>query len=149
MSGASCGIDPGRGKFGLAVADALTGESLLFSAILPASEAELAADCLLDGEFERVSRWRTDCGHDVFFHVGGIFIGNGTGFDFFRKILDGKSVVYNIINEYLTTLEGRTLYWKIHPPRGLWRIVPRSLLTPPRSVDDMAAWAIIRRGIGA
>jgi hypothetical protein len=148
MDCVSCGIDPGRGKFGLAVADDLTGESLLFSAVLPADEAGLAADCLLDGEFKRLYCWRTDCGRDVSFHVNSVFVGNGTGFDFFRKILDGKSVVYNIINEYLTTLEGRALYWKIHPPRGLWRLIPRSLLIPPRSVDDMAAWAIIRRGMG-
>jgi hypothetical protein len=47
-------------------------------------------------------------------------------------------------DEYGTTLKGRELYWKLHPPKGLWKLVPTSLRTPPRDIDDLAAWAIIK-----
>jgi hypothetical protein len=49
----------------------------------------------------------------------------------------------------MTTLEARNLYWRLHPQKGVWRLLPRSLLTPPRPVDDLAAWIIMRRTLAA
>lgn len=72
-----------------------------------------------------------------------ILLGNGTS----------SEELYNILNviceletadEYGTTLKGRELYWELHPPKGLWKLVPTSLRTPPRDIDDLAAWAIIK-----
>ncbi len=72
-----------------------------------------------------------------------ILLGNGTS----------SEELYNILNviceletadEYGTTLKGCELYWKLHPPKGLWKLVPTSLRTPPRDIDDLAAWAIIK-----
>ena len=145
---AVCGIDPGRQKFGLAVADGTGGERLIFSAIVPADGFELVAGCLLRGDFRPVGEWvreKNGSGHGLL--VDRLFIGNGTGSVFFSKKLGEKKIFYNIIDEWNTTLEGRALYWKLYPPRGMWRILPLSLRVPPRPVDDLAAWAILRRGI--
>jgi hypothetical protein len=144
----SCGIDPGRDKFGIAVADGDHGEKLFFSAIAPTSELDIAVGCLFSGDFKALAVWRTENGiENCVFHVNCLYIGQGTGFAFFSRKLDEKDVNYNIIDESYTTLEGRSLYWKLHPPRGLWKLIPLPLRIPPRPVDDLAAWVILKRGI--
>jgi hypothetical protein len=144
----SCGIDPGSDKFGLAVADGGGVSALIFSAILPTSESDLAVMCLADGNFNRLSRWFTEGSFSVeALRVECLYVGNGTGMDFFSRKLNEKKLVYNIIDESFTTMEGRRLYWKLHPPRGLWRLVPLSLRVPPRPVDDLAALVILERGM--
>jgi hypothetical protein len=145
-----CGIDPGLDKFGLAIADDAGAGALLFSAIAPAGEFAVAVGCLLDGDFGELSKWRIEGGKGrPVFRIERVCLGNGTGLNFFSRILDENDISYNIIDESMTTLEGRALYWKLYPPRGLWRIVPLSLRIPPRPVDDLAAWAILGRAMGA
>jgi hypothetical protein len=145
---AACGIDPGSEKFGLAVADGTAGDRLIFSAIVPTAELELVIGCLACGNFgpirERMTE-KSDESHGL--RVDHLFVGNGTGSAFFSRKLEEKNIFYNIIDERHTTLEGRSLYWKLNPPRGLWKMVPLSLRVPPRPVDDLAAWAILKRGI--
>jgi RNase H-fold protein (predicted Holliday junction resolvase) len=51
----------------------------------------------------------------------------------------GPEARIEIVEERNSTLEARTLYFVENPPRGLWRLVPRGLLTPPVPVDDYAA----------
>ncbi|MDR2779856.1 MAG: endonuclease, partial [Synergistaceae bacterium] len=65
----------------------------------------------------------------------------------YEKQLRGRKIDYVVADERMTTLEARELYWRIHPPRGLSRLIPVSLRVPPRSVDDLAAWAIMRRAV--
>ena len=50
-----------------------------------------------------------------------------------------------IIDERGSTLEARAEYWRHHPPRGWRRLLPLSLQTPPRPIDDYAALVIARR----
>jgi hypothetical protein len=144
----ACGIDPGREKFGLAFADAPDGSRLIFSAIVPAGEFDAVIDCVVCGDFAPLERWMTEKNSDsCLFRADCLFIGDGTGLVFFSKKLDEKNIIYNIIDESHTTLEARNLYWKINPPRGLWKILPLSLMAPPRPVDDFAAWTILKRGL--
>lgn len=49
------------------------------------------------------------------------------------------------IDETNSTIEARALFWRAHPPRGLARIIPLGLQTPPRPVDDFAAVVLARR----
>jgi hypothetical protein len=58
-----------------------------------------------------------------------------------------SGIGYKLTDERMTTLEARGLYWALHPPRGMYRIIPKSLRVPPRNLDDLAAWAIIQRAI--
>jgi RNase H-fold protein (predicted Holliday junction resolvase) len=51
----------------------------------------------------------------------------------------------SIVDETNTTLEARALYFVDHPPRGLWRFVPRGLLVPKAPLDGYAAVLIVDR----
>jgi hypothetical protein len=48
------------------------------------------------------------------------------------------------VREKGTTLRARELYWRLYPPKGVQRLIPKGLRVPPRSeMDDFAAWAIV------
>lgn len=146
----SCGIDPGREKFGLAVTD---DDELLFSAIIPIERLDAIVASLSTGRWSAISIYGQermispaeldDIGSHVKDYI--IYVGNGTGSDIFQKKLRDAGVRCAPIDETDSTLEGRALYWQLYPPRGFWRLVPTSLRVPPRPVDDLAAWAIVRK----
>lgn len=140
-----CGLDPGREKFGLALGNRI---SLVFSAIAPISMLKESVRCLDLGDFSGIAHLRQEGEPSARVKISGIFLGNGTGFRAFADELEKSGVPFASVDEGLTTLEGRSLYWRLHPPRGLWRLVPISLRVPPRPIDDMAAWAILIRASG-
>ena len=74
-----------------------------------------------------------------------IILGTGTGSKKIEKQLKNYYSESKIIlaEESYTTLKARDLYWKLHPPRGFCSILPIALLTIPRDIDDLAAWAIV------
>ena len=138
-----CGVDPGREKFGIALAD---GERLVFSAILPLEELALASACIAGGDFRPLSQRAAEgAPPEGPRALGRVLLGNGTGGEPFRRRFEQDGVAYVVVDERMTTLEAQTLYWKLHPPRGLRRLLPLSLLVPPRPLDDLAAWALLRR----
>ena len=51
------------------------------------------------------------------------------------------------IDEYRTTELARDYYWADNPPKGLKRLLPLGLQTPPVPVDDYAAVILGRRWI--
>ncbi len=118
---------------------------LLFSAIIPKSEEAVLSKALKNGDWALLDRWKkegdirsVDCKK-----AEKIYIGNGTSSEDLIRLLEGVCDV-ETADEYATTLKGRELYWRIHPPKGLWKLIPISLRTPPRPIDDLAAWAIIK-----
>ena len=74
-----------------------------------------------------------------------IVVGNGTGSAEVQAVLRERGKSFALIDEQNTSLEGRELYFKAHPPRGLLRLLPKGLRSPPRLVDDYAAYAIALR----
>lgn len=74
-----------------------------------------------------------------------ILIGQGTGAKRITDLLDRLQYRYQLIDETGTSLEARQLYFKDHPPKGLWRLLPQSLRSPPELIDDYAAYAIALR----
>jgi RNase H-fold protein (predicted Holliday junction resolvase) len=50
-----------------------------------------------------------------------------------------------LVDEKNSTLEARTRYWQIYPPKGLTRLIPPGLRVPPRPVDDIVAIILIER----
>lgn len=146
----ACGIDPGRDKFGLAITD---DYELLFSAVIPTERLGDIAASLASGRWSALSSYGQErlITAEELDHIGSgvknyvIYIGDGTGSDLFQEKLRGAGVRCAMIDETDTTLEGRALYWKLYPPRGLRRLLPTSLRVPPRPIDDMAAWAIVRK----
>jgi hypothetical protein len=69
-------------------------------------------------------------------------VGDGTGSAAVIAVLVGRGVEPIRVDEVGTTLEGRHLYFQDHPPTGLMRLVPIGMRSPPRPIDDYAAYAI-------
>lgn len=137
-----CGIDPGREKVGIAV---VSHGELLLSCLILRSELQQAFDYVLE------ERWSLlpviERGIGKFGSIQCVYLGNGTGSSSLQHEMDFRNVPVRKIDETGTTLHARALYWRLHPPRGLWRLIPLSLRVPPRPVDDLAAWAIALRGL--
>lgn len=137
-----CGIDPGRHKIGFALVEA---NELLFSAIIPKADEERLRETLVSQSWENFTQWRQEGSLE---RLNGrklqkICVGDGTSSSEIICLLE-KELTIEVTDEKGTTLEGRKRYWLLHPPRGLWRLVPVSLRVPPRDIDDLAAWALIR-----
>ena len=122
------GIDPGRSKCGLAVVDDDgTRKSL---AVVPTPELADRID-----EEVRASDVRAIC------------IGHATGSDSIVALCASRwpSIPRRVVDETNTTLEARRLYYIDHPPKGLWRFIPRGLLVPNEPLDAYAAVLIVSR----
>lgn len=142
MISIKCGIDPGRYKIGVAFAE---GDSLLFSAIIPKTAEGTLFESLRKRDWNALEPWKK-IGDTKLLEgrtLERIYLGNGTSSEDLSKSLS-EICELEITDEYGTTLKGRELYWKLHPPRGFWKLVPVTLRTPPRDIDDLAAWAIIK-----
>ena len=78
-----------------------------------------------------------------------IIVGDGTGSYAVQNILARRNLRVERVDERGSSLEGRTLYFRDHPPRLPWRLLPRGLWWPPRTIDDYAAYAIALRYLGS
>ena len=142
MISIKCGIDPGRYKIGVAFAE---GDSLLFSAIIPKAAEGILFESFRKKDWNALEPWKK-IGETKSLEgrtLERIYLGNGTSSEDLSKSLS-EICELEITDEYGTTLKGRELYWKLYPPRGLWKLIPTTLRTPSRDIDDLAAWAIIK-----
>jgi RNase H-fold protein (predicted Holliday junction resolvase) len=139
-----CGIDPGREKFGLAIGNR---EELAFSAIIPFGKAAIAIRRVFSSDIIGLGEWKMEGVLDHMPAIERVYLGDGTNHAEYERMLRDGKIDYILADERMTTLEARELYWSIHPPSGIARLLPRSLRTPPRPVDDLAAWAITRRAL--
>ncbi|HOI81698.1 MAG: endonuclease [Thermovirgaceae bacterium] len=141
-------MDPGTEKFGWAVSSD-TGD-LLLSGVLPIDEIDEWAKAVLRGDtsfLEERAVERSAARPDRSF-PGFVIAGSGTGSAKCIRRLASSGLRVEKVPESFSTLRGRDLYWRIHPPRGFHRLVPKGLLVPPRDVDDLAAWSLILEFIG-
>ena len=135
-------FDPGRDKTGFAFADMEGG--LLLSGIFPANERDEFFRSLSAGD---VSRWRIE-GNGTAFAPSVIAVGDGTYSREFREYVhDRLNAEVLTVDERNTTLEARGLYWRIHRPGLLMRLLPEGLRVPGRVLDDLAAWAVALRAL--
>ena len=74
-----------------------------------------------------------------------LVVGNGTGAEGVKEILRARALSFAVVDETGTTLEARTLYFRDHPPKGLLRLLPKGLRSPPKLIDDYAAYAVVLR----
>jgi hypothetical protein len=80
-----------------------------------------------------------------------IVMGNGTNHKHLQPLVEKwitrghESVIFSLIDEKYTTVEGRELYFKCTPRHGWRRLVPLVLQYPPEPVDDFVAWIIGQR----
>ena len=127
-------IDPGRDKCGVAVVDG-RGQPLF--------RAVVSRDRLAEVLDELAQR------HEL----SAVVVGDGTYSDAVRALLDGRPWVQRaggvqLVDERGSSWAARRLYWRLNPPRGLWRLVPVGLRVPPTPWDDLAAVVLARRYLG-
>lgn len=133
-------FDPGRDKSGFAFVDLDGG--LIASGIFPTSEFERFLADLSPYVIEGVPP------ENALQRVKIIIIGNGTHSREFSGRVEsvmGREVM--TVDERNTTLEARGLYWRLHRPGILMRILPEGMRVPGRVLDDLAAWAVALRGL--
>ncbi|EDY39390.1 conserved hypothetical protein [Cyanobium sp. PCC 7001] len=124
------GLDPGRSKCGLVLAEPGTAQ-VLQAAILPPDQAlALLAD------------WRQGQG------LREVVLGDGTGSTTWPEPLRRQGLEPRVVEEHGTTLAARTRYWELrHTPS--WRqLLPRGMRLPPRDIDDVVAQLLVERWLG-
>ena len=52
-----------------------------------------------------------------------------------------------VVEDQASRSAARSLYFADHPPSGLWKLVPRSLITPSKPIDDYFAVVLARHWI--
>jgi len=142
------GIDPGREKFGWAFVK--KDGSLLLSGVTPLPEFNEWLDAIGSGETTGFENWVFEGNDDELFlpPVEKILLGEGTGMKKVADILRSENLPFDAVSETYSTLRARKLYWALHPPRGLGRLVPLSFRVPPRPIDDLAAWRLVLDFLG-
>lgn len=123
-------VDPGRVRWGLALVS-LDGFCLVRSVV--------AAH---EGPFAVMSLFRQH-------QPTAVVIGDRTGAGQVRQALGqaGLSCPVFMVSEAGSSLEARQLYFRLNPPRGIRRLLPRGLLMPPEPIDGYAAQVIALRYI--
>ncbi|QTX32776.1 endonuclease [Aminithiophilus ramosus] len=135
-------FDPGRNKVGWALAR--EGGRLVASGIVAVGELDLFLDAFFGGEL-LADRWLREelVPRPWQIGPGRVILGTGTGSDLLARRLLLRHISFEEVDESFSTLRARELYWRLHPPRGLLRLLPSGLRLPPRDVDDLAAWSLL------
>jgi RNase H-fold protein (predicted Holliday junction resolvase) len=122
------GFDPGRQKCGVAI--------MGLDRILRHQEVVSADDVLVHIEELRSQ-----------FPISIIVMGDQTSSQAWKQSLNQLADPPRImlVDERYTTLEARDRYWEMYPPKGLNRLLPKSLRTINRPIDDIVAILLIER----
>lgn len=121
------GIDPGRGKTGLALVKE-TGEILRLHVAETKNIGREIKD-FLKGDAPDF-----------------IVIGDGTNSAPVKEIAESALLVPAVlVGEAHSTEEARALYWEENPPKGLKKMLPKGMLVPPVPLDGYAAVILVRR----
>jgi len=114
-------VDPGRRKCGLAL---VTGQ------LECVQRSVVAREDLLNEVRQWLQRWG----------VQRVLVGGATGSKpVVQELKEGLAIEVEVVNEYKTSERARGRYFRDHPPRGVWRLVPLGLQVPPVPIDDYAA----------
>ncbi|MGD1856686.1 MAG: resolvase [Leptolyngbyaceae cyanobacterium] len=122
------GFDPGRYKCGLAIVG--LDRSLCHHEIV-----------LAENVVDRIEALRQT------YPISLIVMGDQTGSTLWKQELmrlkEGPNVI--LVDERNSSLEARDRYWEMFPPTGINRLLPQSLRSIPRPIDDIVAILLIER----
>ena len=110
-------IDPGTEKNGLAVMP--NAQTVLYKTIIPTKDI-LAEIKILHSKYPQAK----------------IIIGDSA---FGKHLSKDLNEEFEFIDERNSSQEAKSLYWKDHPPRGIWKLIPLSLRSVPCPIDDYSA----------
>lgn len=121
-------LDPGRDKCGFAVL-ASTGDILL-QRVLETAKLE-----------QELKKAQQELGFSR------LILGNGTTSKEAKARIEKAlpALEIQVVDEYKTTEQARGEYWLSNPPKGLMRLIPTTMRTPPCPVDDYVAVILARR----
>lgn len=123
------GFDPGRRKCGLAVMgvdrtvrfhQVVTTEAAI--ATIQTLRQQFPISLLIMGDQTTAKDWKHKLSQDL---------------------PDPLRIV--LVDERYSTLEARDRYWQMYPPKGIFRLLPQSLRSIPRPIDDIVAILLIER----
>lgn len=122
------GFDPGRHKCGLAIVG--VDRSLCYHEVI-----------LADNVIEHIESLRQT------YPISLIVMGDQTGAKLWKQELSRLKESPNVIlvDERYSSLEARDRYWAMFPPTGLNRLLPQSMRSIPRPIDDIVAILLIER----
>lgn len=122
------GLDPGRDKCGFAVLSKIG--DVLFKKVIETANLE-----------KEISEQRQK------FEFDELVIGNGTTSKLAKSRIETgfKDLTIVVVDEYKTTEMARGEYFKENPPKGLMRLVPITMQTPPVPIDDYVAVILAKR----
>lgn len=123
------GFDPGKDKCGVAVMG--LDRQLRYHEVISSRSVMAAID---------------DLYHK--YPISLLVMGNQTTSKRWKQQIQEKlSSAVNIIlvDERYTSLEARDRYWLMYPPKGLNKLLPKGMRTPPRPIDDIVAILLIER----
>ena len=84
------------------------------------------------------------------FSPGAVIVGNGTtGNQVMAAVRQSTGLDAEIVDEKFTSLLARKRYFQENPPRGLRRLIPVSLQSPPGPIDDYVAVILAERYLSA
>ncbi|NEQ51424.1 MAG: pre-16S rRNA-processing nuclease YqgF [Leptolyngbya sp. SIO3F4] len=122
------GFDPGRYKCGLAIVG--LDRSLCYHEVV-----------LSEQVIEHIEALRQT------YPISLIVMGDQTGSQLWKQELsrlkEGPNII--LVDERYSSLEARDRYWDMFPPKGLNRLLPQSMRTIPRPIDDIVAILLIER----
>ncbi len=122
------GFDPGRQKCGLAV---MGGDrAVCYQEVVATAQV-----------MDQIQQLRQQ------FLISLLVMGNQTTAREWKQKLAAMPNPLQIVfvDERYSTLEARDRYWQIYPPKGLVALLPRSLRSIPRPIDDIVAILLIER----
>lgn len=122
------GFDPGRDKCGVAV---INSDREIYEHQVVTSDSAIAY-------MESLSQK---------YNLKMIVMGNlTTSKSWYQKLQSHfADLPIEMIDENNSTLEARSRYWQIYPPRGITRLIPLGMRIPPRPIDDIVAIILIER----
>ncbi len=123
------GFDPGREKCGIAVMG--DDSQLYYHQVILAADVPTIIQSLCQQ-----------------FTIETLVMGDQTTSKMWKQKLTEilpKSLSILQVNERYSTLEARDRYWQLYPPKGLTRLIPKGMRTPPRPIDDIVAIILIER----
>jgi Predicted endonuclease involved in recombination (possible Holliday junction resolvase in Mycoplasmas and B. subtilis) len=123
------GFDPGREKCGIAVMG--DDSQLYYHEVILSSDVPTIIKSLCQQ-----------------FTIETVVMGDQTTSKIWKQKLTEilpKSLSIIQVNERYSTLEARDRYWQLYPPKGLTRLIPKGMRTPPRPIDDIVAIILIER----
>ncbi len=123
------GVDPGRSKCGLALANRRLQRVVAAAVLPPASAREL------------LQRWQQQ-------GLERVLLGDGTHSRAWQQQLKQLGLAAELVDEHGTTLAARRRYWQLYPARGWRRLLPEGLRLPPRDIDDVVAQLLLERHWG-